>query len=104
MFLQSLCYLDLLKGFDEVAFYDVVVALDAQTTLHVETSLLDIVLTMFERRQLTRMDNNTVTDYAALISTFGFTLTHDTTCDGTHLGDTEGLQYLEGSKDFVKTN
>ena len=50
LFLQSLCYLDLLVGLNEVAFYNVVVALDAQTALHVETCFLDIVLTMLERR------------------------------------------------------
>ena len=99
--LQGLCYLDLLEGLDEVAFYDVVVALDAQTALHVETCLLDIVFTMLERREFASMDHNTVTDYAAFVSTFGFTLTHDTTCDRTHLGDTESLQYLEGSRNLL---
>ena len=72
-YLQGLSYLDLLEGFDEVAFYNVVVALDTQTALHVETSLLDIVFTMLERREFASVDHDTVTDYAAFVSTFGFT-------------------------------
>ena len=44
---------------------------------------------------------DTITDHTALVSTFGLTLTHDTTCDRTHLGDTEGLQYFEGSSNLL---
>ena len=48
--LQRLCYLHLLEGLYQVAFYHVVERLNAQSALRVHTGFLDIVLSVFQRR------------------------------------------------------
>ena len=86
-----LLYLNLSEGLDNVTFLNIIVVDEAQTTLHTGNYLLDIVLVTLQGTDFCSTDHDTVTDDASLILSMYLTLGNETTGDGAHLRNLEGL-------------
>ena len=86
-------YLYLFVTLDNIANLNIVVRLDVKTAILTYGYLLDIVLETTQRAELTSVDNDTIADDTDRRITLHATLAHDTSRNGTHLRDLEGLDF-----------
>ena len=90
-YLQCPLDLDDLESFNHIAVLDVIVSGNSHTAFLACRHFLDGILAYLQGCKFARIDDNTVTDEAALGLLDHLTVTHDTSCDGTDLADMEGL-------------